>query len=65
MKATSTDARACASTVGVGELAASAAGSYDSIEVNPLLVLARGQGVLALDAYVSPARPDAESCGAP
>ena len=46
-------------------LAAAAAGRYESIEVNPLLVLARGQGVLALDAHVAPARSDAERIGAP
>lgn len=44
----------------LSELAASAARHIESIEVNPLLVLAEGKGILALDAHIEPARSGAE-----
>jgi hypothetical protein len=39
--------------VALGRFAADHAGSYDSIEINPLLVLEDGRGAVGLDALIS------------
>ena len=44
----------------LSDLAAARAGSFETIEVNPMLLLPRGRGVLALDAHIATA-----SCGDP
>ena len=39
--------------VALGDFAAAHAGSFDSIEINPLIVRAAGQGVIGLDALIA------------